>query len=212
MIETVGRHSITDVFPKTKKRCGLYCFKKADGSYYIGQSADVVRRFAQHLKNHDSIECIWFQPIAKDGLDFAEKDLIFKAEKSGLPIINKSLVSNIIGDSDFDFLIDEQDQKNWLNMHHNVAFDEDRATIPEKYRIRYHSSFLSFKKLKNYGDLKWVLKTYIENCLPYPRKTEMSFWEVTCLPTTGASHHPRYFVVNIYWMELFVAGYMPKTN
>lgn len=212
MIETIGRFSISDVFPKTKKRCGIYCFKKSNETYYIGQAIDVVRRFAQHRKNHDNIVCIWFQPIPKGDLDTVEKDLIYKAEESGLPLVNKSFVSSIIGETDLDLLIDEQTQEKWLNYQNNIFLDEDKVNPPEKYRIRYRDSFLKFKKLENYVDLKRLLKIYIENCIPFPRKTEMSFWEVTCLPSTNASHHPRYFAVNINFMEVFVVGYLLNTN
>jgi hypothetical protein len=211
-IETIGRLSISDVFPKSKPRCGIYCFMKANETYYIGQAVDVVRRFSQHCKNHDNIVRIWFQPVPKKNLDSIERDLIFRAEQSGLPIVNKSLVSNIIGETDFDLLIDKEIQEKWVNSHQDIYLDNDRVNPPEKYRIRYRDSFLKLKKDKNYAAVKTLLRTYIKNCIPYPRKTEMSFWEVSCLPNTNASHHPRYFAVNINQMEVFVAGYKPHSE
>jgi hypothetical protein len=211
-IETTGRLSISDVFPKSKKRCGIYCFKKSNETYYIGQAVDVVRRFSQHRKNHENIACVWFQPVSKKNLDVVEKDLIFRAEKSGLPIINKSLVSSIIGETDLDFLVDTGMQEKWTNSTRHKTRDDDRVNPPEKYRIRYRDSFLKLKQNKIYGDLKSLLKTYIKNCIPFPRKTEMSFWEVSCLPSTNASHHPRYFALNIHQMEVFVVGYKPNTE
>jgi hypothetical protein len=212
MIETTGRLSIADIFTKTKKRCGIYCFKKANETFYIGQAVDVVRRFAQHCKIHDNIICIWFQSVLKKDLDAFEKDLIFKAEKAGLPIVNKSLVSNIIGETDFDLLIDEQLQEKWLSFQNDSSFDEDRVNPSETYRIRYRESYQKLKRYEIYVQLKQLLKLYIKNCIPFPRKTEMSFWEVTCLPSTNASHHPRYFAVNINFMEVFVVGYRAKTK
>jgi len=207
-IETVGRLSISDIFPKSKKRCGIYCFKKSNETYYIGQAVDVVRRFSQHCKNHDNIVCIWFQPIPKKNLDTVERDLIFKAEKSGLPIVNRTLVSSIIGETDFDFLIDREMQEKWINSRKNIILDKDRVNPLEKYRIRYRDSFLKLKKDEIYPDLKVLLKTFIKNCIPFPRKTEMSFWEVSCLPSTNSSHHPRYFALNINQMEVFVVGHL----
>lgn len=207
IIETAGRLSISDVFPKSKKRCGIYCFKKSNETYYIGQAVDVVRRFSQHCKNHDNIVCIWFQPIPQRNLDTVEKDLIFRAEESGLPIVNKSLVSSIVGETDFDLLVDRETQEKWLSFQETIILDEDKVNPPEKYRIRYRDSFLKFKKNEIYNDLSTLLKTYIKNCIPFPRKTEMSFWEVSCLPSTNASHHPRYFALNINQMEVFVVGH-----
>jgi hypothetical protein len=212
IIETVGRLSISDIFPKSKERCGIYCFKKSDETYYIGLAVDVVRRFSQHCKNHDNIVYIWFQPIPKKNLATVEKDLIFKAEKSGLPIINKSLVSSIIGETDFDFLVDRELQEKWVKSKKNIILDKDRVNPPEKYRIRYRDSFLKLKKNEIYPELKVLLKTYIKTCIPFPRKTEMSFWEVSCLPSTNASHHPRYFALNINQMEVFVVGYLHSTR
>ena len=54
-----GRRSIADLLPKSRDRCGIYLLAFSDGTFYIGQALDVVRRFSQHRKQHDNI--VWLE-------------------------------------------------------------------------------------------------------------------------------------------------------
>jgi len=75
-LDVKGRLSISDLFPKSKSRCGIYLLNFSDGTFYIGQAIDSVRRFSQHRKNYSNIEKFWFQPIDKNKLDETEQRLI----------------------------------------------------------------------------------------------------------------------------------------
>lgn len=207
-----GRLSIADLFPKSMSRCGVYCFEKANGTYYIGQSVDVVKRFAQHCRNDDSISSIWFQAVSQSELNEREKHAIETAEKAGLPIRNKSLVSSILGETDLDYLVPPADQERWLRDSNAALADVPRLQIEEKYKLRFRDNFFLFRQMSCFNQLRKILTTYIENCILYPRTTEMSFWELSCLPNTNKSHHPRYFALNINFMEVFVAGFAVKDN
>ncbi len=64
-----GRSSIADIFSKNE-RCGIYVlhFVSGDkGKYYVGQATNVVRRFADHLRNPDrsDIEKISFKTLPR---------------------------------------------------------------------------------------------------------------------------------------------------
>jgi hypothetical protein len=45
-----------------------------------------------------------------------------------------------------------------------------------------------------------ILGIYGQNCIPIPRKTERTYWSVSCLPSTSDKPLVR---VNASWMELF---------
>ena len=48
------RQSIADCFTK-KNRCGIYILHFENGEYYVGLAIDILKRFAQHRKNHSDI-------------------------------------------------------------------------------------------------------------------------------------------------------------
>ncbi len=72
-LDVKGRISVSDLFPKSKSRCGIYLLNFSDETFYIGKAIDAVRRFSQHRKNYNNILKLWFQPIRKDELDETEQ-------------------------------------------------------------------------------------------------------------------------------------------
>lgn len=209
-----GRLSISDLFPKSKSRCGIYLLNFSDNTFYIGQAVDAVRRFTQHRKNHANIEQLWFQSVRKENLDAVEQGLIHEAELNGLPLTNKTFVSNIIGDTDLDLIIPAAEQDAWLKKGTEISNDDYDLcdAVETKYKLRYRHNFEKLKKLDKYQQIRRILSVYIKTCLPAFKKTELSFWAVSCLPSTNSGTYPRYFCVNINAMEVFVLGYERKTK
>lgn len=209
-----GRLSIADLFPKSKNRCGIYLLNFSDDTYYIGQAIDAVKRFAQHRKNYDNIERFWFQPIKKENLNEVEQQLIHEAEMQGLLLTNKTFVSNIIGETDLDLLISRTEQENWLENDIELSNDgyDLYSTVAPKHIIKYRRNFDNLKQVESYSLLKRILNLYIQKCLPAFKKTELSFWSLSCMPSTNGNTYPRYFCVNVNAMEVFVLGYERKTR
>lgn len=213
-LDVKGRISISDLFPKSKSRCGIYLLNFSDETFYIGQAIDAVRRFSQHRKNYSTIEKFWFQPIGKDKLDEKEQTLIQAAELSGILLTNKTFVSNVIGNTDLDLIISSAEQNEWLENNEpisNESFDL-YPNIALKYKIKYRHNFEIFKQLNNYPELLKLLNLYITKCLPAFKKTEMSFWSLSCMPSTNSGTWPRFFCLNVNAMEVFVLGCEKKTK
>lgn len=207
-----GRLSISDLFPKTKKRCGIYLLNFSDDTFYIGQAIDVVKRFSQHRKKYDSIIRCWFIEVDREKLNEVEEQLIRSAEDQGLLITNKTFVSSVIGETDLDLIIHPNDQENWLENGVDLSNDgfDLYSKIDLKYKIKYQHNFEVLKQNEHYDQMKRVLKKYIEICLPAHKKTELSFWSLSCLPSTNIGTYPRFFCMNINAMEVFVMGYSKK--
>lgn len=207
-----GRLSISDLFPKSKKRCGIYLLNFSDNTFYIGQAIDAVKRFSQHRKNYDNIVRYWFIEVKKDDLNEVEERLIKNAEVEGLLITNKTFVSSVIGVTDLDLVISTTQQNQWLEKNKiisNERFDL-YTSIDLKYKIKYQHNFDKLKRNENYPQVKRILKKYIEKCIPAYKKTELSFWALSCMPSTNIGTYPRYFCININAMEVFVLGYAKK--
>lgn len=209
-----GRLSIADLFPKSKNRCGIYLLNFSDDTFYIGQAIDAVKRFAQHRKNYDNIQRFWFQSVKKEQLNEVEQKLIHEAEMQGLLLTNKTFISNIIGDIDLDLLISRTEQENWLENEIEISNDgyDLYCTVEPKHIIKYRHNFDKLKQVENYAQLKRILNLYIRKCLPAFKKTELSFWSLSCMPSTNSNTYPRYFCMNVNAMEVFVVGYERKTK
>jgi hypothetical protein len=209
-----GRLSISDLFPKSKSRCGIYLLKFSDDTFYIGQAIDAVKRFSQHRKNYDNIERLWFQSVKKEKLNKIEQRLIQQAEMQGLLLTNKTFVSNIIGDTDLDLIISLDEQERWLENDIEISNDgyDLYSKVETKHKIKYRQNFDKLKQVENYSQLKRVLNLYIKKCLPAFKKTELSFWGLSCIPSTNINTYPRYFCMNVNAMEVFVLGYERKSK
>lgn len=203
-----GRLSISDLFPKTKNRCGIYLLKFSDNTFYIGQAVDAVKRFSQHRRNHDTIVYYCFQSVKKVDLNAVEQKLIRQAELSGLLLTNKTFVTNVIGETDLDLLISTEEQENWLHKHIELPNEnvDLYTSIEDKVKVKYRQNFYKLKESAHYEQLKRILALYIKNCIPAYKKTELSFWALTGLPSTNKNTWPRYTCLNINAMEVFVTG------
>ncbi|MEO5783109.1 MAG: GIY-YIG nuclease family protein [Ginsengibacter sp.] len=183
-------------------------------SYYIGQAIDAVKRFSQHRKNYNNIIKYWFLPVKRKSLNEVEQKLIQQAEQKGLLITNKTFVSNVIGDTDLDLILSPIEQNNWLENNMDISNDgyDLYSTIEVKHKIKYRQNFEKLRLVDNYPQLKRILNIYITKCLPAFKKTELSFWSLSCTPSTNFSTYPRYFCLNVNAMEVFVLGYERKTK
>jgi hypothetical protein len=117
----------------------------------------------------------------------------------GLPLINKTFVTNISGDTDVDLIISPQEQQKWLNgepLIQDGTFDL-YSQIDEKFKHKYRQNFRKLQKSAHYEQVKSIVQLYISQCVPAPKKTELSFWSITCLPSFNRSTYPRFFTLNI---------------
>ncbi len=209
-----GRLSISDLFPKSKNRCGIYLLNFSDNTFYIGQATDNVKRFSQHRKNYDNIVNYWFQEVKEQNLNETERKIIQKAEVCGLLLTNKTFVSNVIGETDLDLIISPSDQRAWLEEDKDFPNDDYDlfSVVAPKHKIKYKQNFERLRQTENYSTIRKILNIYIKELLPVYKKTELSFWSLSCLPSTNKMTYPRYFCLNVNAMEVFVSGYNKATN
>ncbi|MDO8455667.1 MAG: GIY-YIG nuclease family protein [Burkholderiaceae bacterium] len=210
-LETVtSLQSVAHLFGMTKKRCGIYFLAFRAGLFYVGQAVDVVRRFSQHRRVHDDIVGFSFIPVPKPALDDTEKALIFKAEFLGLKITNAVHVTNVVGDTDFDLVVSAAEQKAWLDSPARITATAPiglKIELPEAQQVRFSKHFSRFEKHLLSQRALALLKQYVGSCVPAPRRTEYSFWAVSCMPSGSSNAWPRLLCVNAAFMELFVLGW-----
>ncbi len=214
LVSVASFKSIAHLFGSSKSRCGIYLLEFPNLVFYIGQAVEVVRRFNQHCKNHDDIIGFSFIQIPKKKLDEVEKRLIYKAENLGFVLSNSVHATNIEGETDFDFVVSQQEQDIWLSNPESTNRKDESSLIeiPENQIIRFRKKFIKFSNHAKSKEVIDLLKSYINCCVPLPRRTEYSFWSISCMPSTNINTWPRMAVVNVGVMEAFVIGYLKQSK
>ena len=208
-----GRVSVADLYGSRNKRCGIYVLEHSDGMHYVGQAIDVVRRFAQHRKVSSDIERFSFFRVPRRELDAEELRCIRGAEAQGLRLRNRMLVKQLLGESDLDDVLSPEEQH--ASVEDPSAFASE-ARLPldqdQAQRLRFRPQFERFRGDPDVERVTALLRLYVQRCVPVARRTEMSFWNVSCLPGTNRSSRPRWAAVSVGEMETFVLGWLPENR
>lgn len=96
------------------------------------------------------------------------------------------------------FLSLEQ-QRDWIEGKTDLP-DADERSESLEHRFKYADRFQKLLRRPQAGEALEILGLYGRSCLPMPRRTERSYWSVSCLPSTSDKPLVR---VNASWMELF---------
>ncbi len=202
--------SIAHLFGTSKSRCGIYLLEFSQQRFYVGQAVDAVRRFGQHRKNYDEIVGYSFIPVKRQQLNDVERELIRMAERLGLVILNTVHATSVVGDTDLDMVVSPKEQDEWLSApgKFNKADKSTSIVLPFAQQERFAEAYRKYHTLPLSKSTSQLLKTYLVNCVPSPKRTEYSFWVVSCCPSTNRNTWPRLVCVSAGVMELFVMGYL----
>lgn len=195
-----GMRSIAGQFTQNN-RCGIYILHFENSEYYVGLAIDVVNRYAQHRQNHKDIEYISFKEVAKSKLADIEKETFYALENLKKPLRNINIVSIVIGETDLDLVVSKEEQDNWLTSELTLdSLQTERFDYPE-LRKKYSKKFEKLLTHELADEIKNCLRAYVLSTIPFPRKTEYSFWSLSCLPSTHPDTLSR---LNIFWQETLV--------
>lgn len=197
---TRGRASVADLF-KPGRRCGIYVLVFSDGKAYVGQSVDVVRRYAQHLRVHQDIEAISFKSVAPEDLDEAEQTLIRLSERAGHQLRNVVFSALPPLESDFDLVMSPDEQERWLSDPDLVDISGARFTN-DALRRKYEAKYLRFRAQDGTGKILEQVRCYVRRGIPAMKRTEVSFWSISCLPSYADPEITLFLRVNVYWQEV----------
>lgn len=163
----------------------MYVLEYADGTRYVGQAVDVVRRYAQHRHAGGPIEAVEFCPVPEADLDQVERAMIGHEEQRG-PIRNHRHASEVRGPSKLDPVVTIDDQLAWLNGA--TALDNDEAGVRsdnQKQRLAGQKRFEELLAAPGAEVATNVLQSFLWSTVPRPRETERQFWAVSAMPSTN---------------------------
>lgn len=167
--------------------CGIYVLEFSNGEQYVGQSVNFLTRLSSHRRKHEDIVAINLCELPSQDLDSAEFEEIQRRRESGIHLRNKTLLSQPLGDSPLDVLVDQQVQAKWLNISPE---DEDDVQIGSRGRLakRRRASVKRFNELSEQPEFQTILDclaSYVAFVIPWPQETEGKTWTVTALPSTN---------------------------
>lgn len=201
-----GLHSIAHLVP-AGKRCGVYVLTFRNGDRYVGQASDVTARFGAHRRAYpDEIVDIAFRPVRRTRLDEAEQREIARLHRAGVPLRNVVHMPGRLDATAFDELISRDEQKTWLLSGRALPSGDghDRPHQPE-LRARMSARAHRLAADPRFAALVPVLRRYIGWTVPFPGRTELSYWAVSALPSTNAQSWPRLFTLSVQQLETLFA-------
>lgn len=177
---------------------GIYRLTFSDGSRYVGQSVNVVSRFAQHRRRWDDITTLEFFPFVDEDLDFLERELI-TATESGSPVRNIRGANRPGGESAISLSTAE-------GVTTVLPWDREARMRPHDGVIAPgHQKFTELLGHQDYEMIRSVLGWYLYETMPDPVNTQRHLWVVSCLPSTNRSkEHRRLVVISCGSLETLV--------
>ncbi|MDR6290958.1 MULTISPECIES: GIY-YIG nuclease family protein [Inquilinus] len=203
--EVENRPSVADLFKKSR-RCGIYIMEFQNNEIYVGKATDVVRRYGQHRKIHQDIKTIRFQRLKKSELDQSERTLIYRLERAGFGLRNVTFTSIPQPGSDFEAIMPKDQQDLWLDrkLKENGSVNRAQDAAIDARSLR---SFDKLLKICTIDPHLSFLQYYINNLIPSPKSSEISFWSLTALGNGTKERPGSLYRLNLFWQEvMWVAG------
>lgn len=195
-----GCKDINPFFENTTKE-GIYILHFSDDTKYVGKSIDFVNRFKQHNINYNDIDAISFKSVATKRLDEVEQKTIAFLEAEGIRLRNIMFSSFTYEKTPFYDLVSQDEQNSFLE---NINYDAFSGLRTENIDLRekYKRRFSKFCRNTNYSSLIQFVREYILKTIPYPKRTEINYWAISCLPS---GDNMVLYRVNINWQEVLTA-------
>lgn len=209
-LELDSNTPIGPIFP-ANERCGIYVIEFDDGTKYVGQSIDVVKRFRDHThgsNHHESwgdVVALSFAPAPPLELDILEKQIIQSQLAAGVLLRNRSGVLASEGPSPLDLVVTVTEQKHWVLGDWEPS-PSDRASF---VRAAEQSGPTKLEKNATPEVAQAVTKDIafaLEHIIPISPETEKTYWTLSDYPSTAGG---RYATLNTGILEFLV---FPRNN
>jgi len=190
--------------------CGIYILLFADGEEYVGQTVHFPTRFSTHRRRWTDIRAVRFAAVLFEDLYEAERAVIRHRTSAGVRLRNLTLLSQPLGSSPFDLIVDREVQAAWLEVEATnegpVDLDEQRVLIAQR-RIRTRTRLDELRAHTRFQDVLESVAGYIAFVIPWPHQTEGMQWTLTALPSTAlARDNRRLATLSIHNVEVLVLG------
>lgn len=170
--------SAAALFADSKQVCGIYVLEFEDEMRYVGQTRDIVARYATHRRRHGDIIALSFAPCAAADLDERERQEIRRQEMAhGLRNLN--LTGRPAGEGDLEVNVDEGESVllPWDRARRLRLSDEGERTMQRR--------FWDLAARPDYDEMADALAMYVDECIPDPFGTQRVLWTLVASPATS---------------------------
>jgi predicted GIY-YIG superfamily endonuclease len=192
--------SAATLFADSKKVCGIYVLEFDDGMKYVGQTRQIVSRYASHRRRHGDIVAFSFAPCSAADLDEHERQEIRRQEATKQSLRNLNLTGWPAGNGDLDVTVENGESilLPWERDRRLRLDDEGTATLQKR--------FWMLAARNDYEEMAEVVARYIDECIADPFGTQRYLWNVAAMPKTGQTKsRRRLFTLNCGGMETLFA-------
>ena len=186
------------------ERCGIYVLAFDNGEQYVGQSLDVVARFASHRRRWADIVTLDWHTCDKAVLDERERGVIAAKLAAGRNLRNIRWARGPLAVSPLDSTVAPDQQLAWLNGEDPFHAGTSERHVDEAQRIKKHATFEKLQKDPFFAWTVLALNLFVKATIPRPAATERKFWVLTAMPATNRSKgHYRLATLSINKVEVF---------
>ncbi|GAA5230033.1 GIY-YIG nuclease family protein [Arthrobacter cryoconiti] len=175
--------------------CGIYVLEFEDGVRYVGQTVNIIRRYADHRRTHGDILAFGFAPCERELLDAYERAAIVH-EQRGYSLRNKMLTDQPggRGDLEIEMAVGARLTLPWERSR--------RLTVSEEPRQSKDGRFWQLSERRDYRQIRDELARYMHETIPSPSRTGGLLWSLTAFPSTRKYRdHRRLFTLNVGSVE-----------
>ncbi|WP_131245820.1 GIY-YIG nuclease family protein [Schaalia suimastitidis] len=213
--EVQGLPTVAPIVPAGT--CGVYVLEFEDGFWYVGQSIDIQKRFAQHVhggKHHApwrDVVALAFCVCDARELDELERRLILQHVTAGHKLRNQKLNFGGEGPCDFDHWIAPETQKHWVQggcapdwetfalASKGSDSSELKLTRSRHGQKRWHEASDSTVAEATFADIAAVV-----SLIPEAVNLERRYWTLSDYPGTAGG---RLATLNVGCLEVL---YFPR--
>ena len=188
---------------------GIYILEFANGEEYVGKTVNFPRRFTDHRRRWPDIVAVKFAPVLAEDLDQMERAVVAERQSRGAVLRNLLLLSQPLGPSRLDMVIDKQAQAEWLT----ADADYDGLTMPPQRSELARRRMRSRQKLDQLMRHPWgdevisAVAGYVAAAIPSPDLGEGTLWTLTAMPSTARSAvNRRLATLSIQNVEVLFLG------
>lgn len=196
----------------SRQRRGIYILEFADGCRYVGQSVNVVSRFATHVhgsshhEGWDDVIAIQFREMPVGNLDEAEYQEIYRQKSLGFELRNKVFNLDHNQPSKFDDAVTVEEQRHWALGHGNYKLEnlELRLSGAPSTSSKLRSKVPTLVSNETYTAVLDDLAFCLSHVVPNAVKLESTYWTISDYPSTSGG---RFATLNVGNLEL---AYFPR--
>ncbi|MBF4619345.1 GIY-YIG nuclease family protein [Clavibacter sp. VKM Ac-2873] len=194
--------SAAGLFAESTEVCGIYVLEFEDGMRYVGQTRQIVARYATHRRRHGDIVALSFAPCPIADLDECERREI-RRQEAAHSLRNLNLTGSPAGRGDLDVTFEDGTSifLPWERERRVRVGDTDDGSDTTMQR-----RFWDLAARPDYEEMADALARYVDECIPDPFGTQRVLWTLVALPRTSRTRdHRRLFTLSCGGRETLFA-------